>query len=352
MYPSQPSWGVVATVCEPAALLVAFAAHHLNLGAARVHFYLDAPNPELRGLVGHDPRVHLVDCSETFYRETLNRRRPPGINRRQIVNAGHAETVTDVEWLFHLDADEYLMMASAGQMGAYGGANPAAELARLPVGAMAFQVPNGERVFTAGAPLRDVFGGNMALPIPDSGVLARLRGPDMNRYSRHGLLGHTLGKSAIRVGYGQAAGIHAPKVPGHQKVAARDVILCHFDALTRLHWAAKMMRHIDNNLLHDAGRGRSDYRTEQLRAVRDAGGDLAAVEALHDRMRVIPPRVARKMRARGWMMDTGVAPGEAIARQYPGMQVDLSIAGFDARLLAQFPQLSATVGQEQRRNVA
>ena len=49
-----PSWAVVATVSEPAALLTAFAAHHLDLGAAAVHLYLDTPNPELRGMIGPD----------------------------------------------------------------------------------------------------------------------------------------------------------------------------------------------------------------------------------------------------------------------------------------------------------
>ena len=326
---SPPSWGVVATVREPAALLVAFAAYHLDMGAKRIHLYLDAPNPELRVLIGDDPRISLIDATQEFYVDDLNRRRPPGINRRQIVNAAHAEMVTDVDWLFHLDADEYLTRS-----------DPAAELAQLPGEIMALLVPNGERVYAAGAPITDVFDGDLILPVPNPAALARLRGPEMNRFSRQGLMGYTRGKSAVRVGKGFAPGIHEPSMALELKAAATDLLVCHFDGLTRLHWALKMMRHIENNLLHDAGRGRSDYRTEQLRAVRDAGGDLNAIEAFHDRLRLIGSQGARKMRARGWMLDTDVDPGAAIRRQFPGLAVDLSIAAFDAQLHAEFPKVS------------
>lgn len=333
MEPSKPSWGIVSTVCEPAALLVAFAAHHLELGAARVHLYLDQPNPGLRALIGHDPRVVLVDAGPEHYRRALGRRRPQGINRRQIVNANHAAATSDVDWLFHLDADEFLT-----------GADPAAELAAVPAGTLGFRVQNGERVFVAGGPEASVFDGAMVMPVPRPGQLRKLRGGDMARYTMHGLMGHVLGKSALRLGHGAEIGIHAARLPPGSAHRASRLRLCHFDGMTRLHWVSKMLRHIDNRMIYDGARGRSDYRTRQLVALRMLGGDMAAALAFHDRLRVIGPRLAWKLRRRGILCETGVAPEAAIARQYPtlaaAMTEALGVARFDADLLAHQPQLA------------
>ena len=46
------SWAVVATVDEPAPLVAAFVAHHLNEGAREVHLFLDKPDPETVALIG------------------------------------------------------------------------------------------------------------------------------------------------------------------------------------------------------------------------------------------------------------------------------------------------------------
>ena len=319
MSASGGRWSVVATVREPAALLLAFAAHHLDLGALHVHLYLDGPHPDLEAAIGADPRVTLITCDDAFY-SSIGRRRPGWINRRQIVNANHAETLSDADWLFHLDADEFLT------------ADPAEELAALPPEIAAYWVQNGERVYLEGAPLETIFDGALALPMTDPGRLARVRGPDMGHLTRHGLLAHALGKGALRVGGGIGAGIHRPRCDTDVTHAADTVRISHFDGLTRLHWALKLQRHAENGVLPKPGRRHSSYRDQQIALAVESGGDLAPIVALHDRLRVIPPLMARRMSRIHRLKPTGVDASASLTRIFPGVSADLSVEAFDAAL--------------------
>lgn len=273
---SAPRWSVVATVREPAQLLQAFAAHHLALGALQVHLYLDAPNPELRAMIGTDPRVTLIDCDADFY-DALGRRFPKWINRRQIINANHAETQSSADWLFHLDADEFL------------NADPGPELATIAPEIRGVWVPNGERVFLHDTPPESIFDGALVLPMTNEHRLDRVRGPDMSALTRFGLLAHDMGKGALRVGQKVGAGIHRPRVGPAETHVAQTLRVSHFDGLTRLHWALKLQRHALNGIASKPGRTLYGYRDRQIALAAESGGDLAPIFALHDRLRVLPP---------------------------------------------------------------
>ena len=321
---ASPRWGVVATVAEPAALLVAFAAHHLDRGAARVHLYLDRPNPALRAMVGGDDRLVLTDVTEDFCRATLGQHRPKRINRRQIVLANHALSVTDTDWLLHLDADEFLISD-----------NPAPALAAVPDDILGLRIANGERVFVEGAPRETIFDGPAALPVPKPRALKRLRGAFTTQFTSTGLLAHALGKSALRAHRGPIAGIHWPRADKARVQTSETMRLCHFDGLTRLHWALKMQRHLANNILDVRAYGSCALRHDQLRHARDLGAGLDALLVFHDQLRLLPGHVADRLRHRGWLIDTGLDIAGAIARQFPGLTVDLSPAAFDAQLRAE-----------------
>ncbi|MHA6326217.1 glycosyltransferase family 2 protein [Roseivivax sp. CAU 1753] len=328
-----PRWSVVATVREPAALLAAFAAHHLYLGASAVHLYLDGPNPELRRLIGDDARVTLIDCDAQFY-DSLDRRYPQWINRRQIINANHAETQSAADWLFHLDADEFL------------DGNPGAELATVPQEARSIWVPNGERVFLHADRPVSIFDGALALPMTNVARLDRVRGPDLSSLTRFGLLAHDMGKGAVRVGHGVGAGIHRARVGPDQTHVAEGLTVSHFDGLTRLHWALKLQRHARNGIKSRDGRTTYRYRDRQIALAAESDGALEAIFALHDRLRVIPPRIARQLTRIGRLRPTGVDADAAIASAFPGLSVDLSIAAFDRALAAHFPTATVPLQQD------
>lgn len=315
------SWGVVATAAEPAPLLVAFAAHHLDRGARRVHLYLDRPNPAFRAMVGADARIVVTDATRGFFHDELGRGRPKTITRRQIALANHALAVTDADWLIHLDADEFL-----------GHGDPAAELATLPAEILGLHIPNGERVYVEAASDASILDGPIALPIPNRRALERLRGAEVARFSATGLLAHALGKSALRARQGPIAGIHWPRTEKAQRAAAQSLRISHFDGLTRLHWALKIRRHIANGVLDVPVYGTGALRHVLLAHVRDHTGSLDEVLALHDRLRLLPRPIARRLRRRGWLSGSGVDAGGAIARQFPGLETDLSPDAFDAQL--------------------
>ncbi len=318
-----PRWSVVATLREPAILPLVFAAHHLQLGALHVHLYLDGPHPGLRAAIGNDPCITLIDSDTAFY-DSLGRKRPSWINRRQIVNANHAETQSAAEWLFHLDADEFL------------GSDPTPDLAGLPPEITAFWVPNRERVFLHEAPATTIFDGALALPMRNPHRLDRVRGPDMSQLTRHGLLAHDLGKGALRVGAGVGAGIHKPRTNDAAIRAAETVRVSHFDGLTRLHWALKLRRHAQNGIASKPGRKLTAYRDRQIALAAECGGDMGPIFALHDRLRMLPPRIARQMRRMGKLVPTGVDAAAALAQIFPQLDPDLSVSAFDAALVEEY----------------
>ena len=203
-----------------------------------------------------------------------------------------------------------------------------------PQDALAVRVPNGERVFLHAAPPRTIFDGPLALPMRNLKRLERVRGPDMRRLTRYGLLAHNLGKGAVRVGLEVGAGIHRPRVAPDRTHRADRVMVSHFDGLTRLHWALKLQRHAMNGVGARKGGRFTAYRDAQIALAEESAGDLGAIFALHDRLRVLPPRMMRQMTRLGRLAPTGVAAEAAIARQFPDVSVDLSIDAFDADLQA------------------
>lgn len=105
---STPTWGVVATIKAPARDILNFAAHHLDLGAQRVHVYLDAPNPQAETALRGHPNCRVILCDDAYW--TRRRRGRPATHQpRQSINATHCLTRTpEVDWLAHIDVDEFL----------------------------------------------------------------------------------------------------------------------------------------------------------------------------------------------------------------------------------------------------
>lgn len=103
------SWSLVATVKAPEDKVLAFAAHHLSLGAEHLWIFFDDPTrPIPEPLVGH-PRVTVTLCDEDHWLRT-SKRRPPQHQNRQTQNARltYRELVTS-DWIVHIDVDEFLL---------------------------------------------------------------------------------------------------------------------------------------------------------------------------------------------------------------------------------------------------
>lgn len=107
---SLPRWGVVATVKAPAEAVLNFAAHHLELGAHRLYIYLDAPDPDLEARLSAHPKLRARHPGAAFWRR--HGPRPDAHQERQVIHARHAYARrAEVDWLAHIDVDEFLWPA-------------------------------------------------------------------------------------------------------------------------------------------------------------------------------------------------------------------------------------------------
>ncbi|WP_297774100.1 glycosyltransferase family 2 protein [uncultured Roseovarius sp.] len=229
-----PTWGLVATIKAPARDILNFAAHHLDLGAHRVHVYLDAPNPQAEAALRAHPKCRVILCDDGYWKRRRRKGRPDQHQPRQSLNATHCLTKRpQVDWLAHIDVDEYLWPAS-----------PLPEqLAALPEDTLSARI----RPIEALAP-------DPADP-PDEGTqwfksCARVQmrrreetnaiyptyGPHLNG----GFLSHVAGKVFVRTGItGTSLRIHnafRDKVMDDTPDELRDTVLCHLHAASWEQW--------------------------------------------------------------------------------------------------------------------
>ncbi|MGX0875981.1 hypothetical protein ACSSV4_000656 [Roseovarius sp. MBR-154] len=112
MSPS-PKWGLVATIKAPARDILNFAAHHLDLGAQRVHVFLDAANPQAEAALRAHPKCRVILCDDAYWHRRRRNGRPDKHQQRQSLNATHCLNKRPrVDWLAHIDVDEFLWSAS------------------------------------------------------------------------------------------------------------------------------------------------------------------------------------------------------------------------------------------------
>lgn len=271
-----PRWGVVATVDEPAALIAAWVAHHLAIGASEVHVILDRPNPEAMALMEGMDRVVLHQSGDHGWPASKRGKRPGTHQARQSQNATHVLENTTLDWLVHCDADEYLRLSAPLEE----------ELAALDDNIEWLRIDVAERVWTDPEPGPDIFRGSFRQPVPDYALIGpALYGVGRAPLLNLGLSGHSAGKSCVRAGRGHVLTIHRPA--SHWDVskcdlrgaASQNAALLHFNGMTRLQYIMKMLRR--GLIMHDGLPSPSTFaRKRQFEAAIANAADPAALTAL------------------------------------------------------------------------
>jgi hypothetical protein len=105
----MPTWGVVTTVRAPEEQILAFVAHHLALGAARIWVYFDDPADPAHDRIARLPRITAIRCTDWYW--ALRGGRDRRHQSRQVQNARHAQHRCRLDWLTHVDVDEYIHAA-------------------------------------------------------------------------------------------------------------------------------------------------------------------------------------------------------------------------------------------------
>ncbi len=100
------TWGLSATILAPVDEILHFAAYHLEAGAHRLYIYLDDDNHTAFEALKAHPKIRPTLCNDTYW----NGKRPKKHQVRQTHNATHAyNRRADVDWLIHMDVDEFLV---------------------------------------------------------------------------------------------------------------------------------------------------------------------------------------------------------------------------------------------------
>jgi hypothetical protein len=225
-------WGIVTTVKAPLGEIADFAAYHLDLGAHRIFIYLDDPDPTTRNALNSHPKIRVKGCNAAYWAG----QRPKKHQARQTFNATHAyNRDTQVDWLAHIDVDEFLV--PEGDVGDH--------LSSLPDHIATARIRPMERLAGGDGTAYKASRLGRAERHKDAQALYPTFGPKL----RDGFLSHVAGKVFFRTGrLGVGFRIHnvfelLDQNPG--QVELDSIMLAHHHAATWNSWRAHFLYRLE-----------------------------------------------------------------------------------------------------------
>lgn len=325
-------WGVVGTMDEPAPLILAWVAHHLSLGAAEAHVFLDRPNPEAQTALAGVPGCFVTLCDDAYWAVSARAERPLRHTARQKYNATWVYRNRPLDWVFQCDADEYLVLTGDFE----------AELAASP--ARTLRIWNMERVRRG--PADSIFAGTFRGKLEDTARVEAIHGR-WAPFLAQGMAGYQDGKDIVRTGGPFTMGVHFPI---HAETGAQHVDpltelgsarLLHFDGLTPLHIVLKLLKRAREPVYQEP-RKFGDQRVKQFRFAAHHVAKPRQLEQMVDGVFGLTDAQAGALGAAH--LDEGFDPGPAL--QAAGLRADLSVGAFDADLRMREADLIAATGLE------
>lgn len=326
------SWGVVMTANEPSALVLSNVRWHLATGATAVHVYLDDPqDPVARGLEAISG-CHVTRCDDACWAAHRGQKgRPASQMRRQAINANAARDAARTDWLFHIDADEFIW-----QDGDFGH-----ELATHRDQRTELNLPVLERIFPD-APQRELFGGAFRATSDLSETDADAAFGDFAPFMKRGQYSHGAGKSGVRVRSELRLGVHNAVRIGsegrHRRAPSRvstTARLLHFDGVTPLHWLGKVLRYLRTPRQVQAAL-LQPHRAAQVAWMTARCGQAHAARAAHHALFALTADRQARLDRFDLLRRIPFDPAARIGADIP----DLSPAAFDADLLRRNPWMA------------
>ncbi|MCE8528966.1 glycosyltransferase family 2 protein [Ruegeria pomeroyi] len=307
---TSPTWGVVATVKAPEREILRFSAWHLEQGAHRLFLYLDDPDPAVFSRLKAHPRIRVFACDESYWqRRKLTR--PVKHQARQTMNARHAYNRADVDWLAHVDVDEFIWSETP----------IATILSTLPDDTLCARMRPIEalagddalyKAFIPGGPARD-------------GIVRRLY-PTFGAFVKGGFMSHVAGKVFARTGMEKVDfrihNIFRNKEMNPHQVELDTVDLCHRHGADWDHWIAAYRYRIAKgsyrpdlapNVPREAG-GLSMH--ELLSGIEEEEGE-AGLRAFFDELNATTPEGRARLRAAGMLKHRPLDLDGALLKQFP-----------------------------------
>lgn len=330
------TWGVVMTVCEPLALVRTNVLWHLATGARAVYVFFDDPQDPVLPALLDIAECHPVACDPGHWRALNGRKgRPASQMRRQTINANAAQGMATTDWLFHIDADEFIWQD--GDLGA--------ELAALGRGQTELNLPVFERLFAPDVQQRTLFEGSFRGSSQLSEVDASAAFGPFAAFMKRGQYSHGAGKSGVAVGQCLRSGVHNAMIRGQNrwkrapKQVSQTARLLHFDGLTPLHWALKFMRYrlnppaVQQAVLQAHRAAQIDWMLEQ-------SGSFEGLTTAHATLFALTPDRQRRLEAFDLLWHAPFDPSAVLGVDTP----DLSPAAFDSDLRERNPWIAEMMG--------
>ncbi|GAA4223798.1 hypothetical protein GGQ68_004539 [Sagittula marina] len=248
-------WGTVSTVKASLDAIQRFAAWHLEHGAHRIYLYLDDDVPETLAALKTHPKLRVIHTDAAYWAKRNGR--PVKHQTRQSLNARHCNNrKVEVDWLAHIDVDEFLVPT-----------RPIGDqLAGLPDGALCARI----RPIEALAPGPGTTPGETVFKAFHIDQAKRQKAaedcfPNFGAHLSGGFLSHVAGKLFFRTGLkGLQIKIHNVSLNGAQnpgQEALPDTELAHFHADSWEHFRHAYRFRLD----------RGSYRDELKPQVRRTG---------------------------------------------------------------------------------
>lgn len=335
-------WGVVATVREPVALIAAFALHHLALGAETVSLYFDDPDDPAADVLAGVDGVEVIRCTPGHWRRLHPLRGRPHLKtHRQLSNVRHAFRTSRLDWLAHIDADEFLDVAA--------NAGPDAMQAVLdarPTSARWLRIGVAERIWCGAIPHDDLFGGRFRSAVPggQAGIDAYY-GTGKSFLFPGGMAGHVQGKLLAPVRpmhwprnhevYSRPPLFVLPEAP------ATGLRILHFEGLTERHWALKQLR--QSLLILDGKTPMRPQRRKVTERILNAPDPLETAARWFHRTYDLPEETCARLETHGFLTDAGSDLSDTVATAARRLGLEVSVAAIDAAIAADLDATLATV---------
>ncbi|MEO1422792.1 MAG: FkbM family methyltransferase [Pseudomonadota bacterium] len=255
----------MATVKAPVDEVKRFVAYHLTLGADEIHIFLDDPKDIAFDLLSPLDRVFVTRCDGAYWRG----KRPSAHQSRQIFNANRIYMRTSLDWLAHIDHDEYLW--SAGSVHEV--------LEKVPDDMPYVSAPSSEPFSLPNEAEPRLF--RDALPeTPEGQALGTKAFGDDADWLNNGLLGHKAGKCLVRTGRSDTVlQIHEPLIGGRQSrvdAASDDLRVLHMLAYDEHDWIDQVERRLKTGSYRQrpihVRRNRQDALRQHLLNVEESSG--------------------------------------------------------------------------------
>jgi len=308
---SDTTWGVVSTIKAPARDTLAFVAHHLDLGAHRMHIFLDAPDDIAFSHLKAHPKVRVATCDDSYWRK-WGKDRPEMHQPRQSLNATRAyRRNPQVDWLAHIDVDEFLWPG-----------HPLDQiLSAAPTAANSLRVRPREQLAGPGHWFKGFVPGG-----PDRAAIVSALYPRFGKAVKGGFISHLAGKIFVRTGLDQLTlRIHNAFLPGNDMIPSTelpDVALCHCHAKDWEDWHRSLaFRRTKGAYRASLGGNKATNPDglslhELLTQLEETEGQ-AGLRAFYDELNATTPQGRQRLADRGLLHQHDLDLDRKLAKHFP-----------------------------------